>query len=67
LKLRDYIHIKKKQKCGSFYPKIEDKLPKDLFLKCIALLLSILKKLLILNNVLIAKDVIPVSRANRPG
>jgi hypothetical protein len=37
--------------CSSFYlKKIEDKLPKDLFLKCIALL-SIPKKLLILKTI----------------
>jgi DNA-binding LytR/AlgR family response regulator len=49
----DYIHIKTENKklCGSFYlKKIEDKLPKDLFLKCISLL-SIPKKLLILKTI----------------
>jgi DNA-binding LytR/AlgR family response regulator len=41
----DYIHIKTETKlCSSFYlKKIEDKLPKDLFLKCAAPLLSIPK------------------------
>jgi hypothetical protein len=48
------IHIKRRAKnyvVHSTLKKIEDKLPKDLFLKCIALLLSILKKLLILKTI----------------
>jgi hypothetical protein len=50
----DYIHIKTESKnyvVHSTLKKIEDKLPKDLFLKeCIDPLLSILKKLLILRQ-----------------
>jgi DNA-binding LytR/AlgR family response regulator len=47
--------------------KIEDKLPKDLFLK-VHRSFIITKKIIDIedNSVLIAKDVIPVSRANRP-
>jgi len=67
----DYIHIKTEAKnyiVHSTLKKIEDKLPKDLFLKVHRSFIINTKKIIDIedNSVLIAKDVIPVSRANRP-
>ncbi|MFV8366970.1 LytR/AlgR family response regulator transcription factor [Flavobacterium sp. XS1P27] len=67
----DYIHIKTESKnyvVHSTLKKIEDKLPKDLFLKVHRSFIINTKKIIDIedNSVLIAKDVIPVSRANRP-
>ena len=67
----DYIHIKTENKnyiVHSTLKKIEDKLPKDLFLKVHRSFIINTKKIIDIedNSVLIAKDVIPVSRANRP-
>lgn len=67
----DYIHIKTEGKnyvVHSTLRKIEDKLPKDLFLKVHRSFIINTKKIIDIedNSVLIAKDVIPVSRANRP-
>lgn len=67
----DYIHIKTENKnyiVHSTLKKIEDKLPKDLFLKVHRSFIINTNKIIDIkdNSVLIAKDVIPVSRANRP-
>lgn len=67
----DYIHVKTDHKnyiVHSTLKKIEDKLPKDLFLKVHRSYIINTKKIIDIedNSVLIAKDVIPVSRANRP-
>jgi DNA-binding LytR/AlgR family response regulator len=67
----DYIHIKTDSinyVVHSTLKKIEDKLPKDLFLKVHHSYIINTKKIIDIedNSVLIAKDVIPVSRANRP-
>jgi two-component system response regulator LytT len=67
----DYIHIKtevKKYIVHSTLKKIEDKLPKELFLKVHRSFIINTKKIIDIedNSVLIGKDVIPVSRANRP-
>lgn len=67
----DYILIKTENKnytVHSTLKKIEDKLPKDLFLKVHRSFIINTKKIIDIedNSVLIAKDVIPVSRANRP-
>ena len=67
----DYIHIKTESKnyiVHSTLKKIEDKLPKDLFLKVHRSFIINTNKIIDIedNSVLIAKDVIPVSRANRP-
>ena len=67
----DYIHIKTEGKnyiVHSTLKKIEDKLPKDLFLKVHRSFIINTKKIIDIedNSVLIDKDVIPVSRANRP-
>lgn len=67
----DYILIKTESKnytVHSTLKKIEDKLPKDLFLKVHRSFIINTKKIIDIedNSVLIAKDVIPVSRANRP-
>jgi two-component system response regulator LytT len=67
----DYIHIKTEVKnyiVHSTLKKIEDKLPKDLFLKVHRSFIINTKKIIDIedNSVLIGKDVIPVSRANRP-
>lgn len=67
----DYIHIKTDGKnyiVHSTLKKIEDKLPKDLFLKVHRSFIINTKKIIDIedNSVLIAKDVIPVSRTNRP-
>ena len=67
----DYILIKTESKnytVHSTLKKIEDKLPNDLFLKVHRSFIINTKKIIDIedNSVLIAKDVIPVSRANRP-
>jgi len=67
----DYIHIKTEGKnyiVHSTLKKIEDKLPKDLFLKVHRSFIINTKKIIDIedNSVLIFKDLIPVSRANRP-
>ena len=67
----DYILIKTENKnytVHSTLKKIEDKLPTDLFLKVHGSFIIKSKKIIDIedNSVLIAKDVIPVSRANRP-
>ncbi|EKT4551018.1 LytTR family DNA-binding domain-containing protein [Flavobacterium psychrophilum] len=67
----DYIHIKTEGKnyvVHSTLKKIEQKLPKDTFLKVHRSYIINTKKIIDIedNSVLIAKDVIPVSRANRP-
>jgi two-component system, LytTR family, response regulator LytT len=67
----DYILIKTEGKnytVHSTLKKIEDKLPNDLFLKVHRSFIINTKKIIDIedNSVLIAKDVIPVSRANRP-
>ncbi|MFC5682490.1 LytR/AlgR family response regulator transcription factor [Flavobacterium sp. MAHUQ-51] len=67
----DYIHIKTENKnyiVHSTLKKIEDKLPTDLFLKVHRSFIINTKKIIDIedNSVLIGKDVIPVSRSNRP-
>lgn len=67
----DYIHIKTEGKnyiVHSTLKKIEDKLPKDLFLKVHRSFIINTKKIIDIedNSVLISKEVIPVSRTNRP-
>ncbi|MBF4494516.1 response regulator transcription factor [Flavobacterium sp. JLP] len=67
----DYIHIKTENKnyvVHSTLKKIEDKLPKSLFLKVHRSFIINTKKIIDIedNSVLIGKDVVPVSRANRP-
>lgn len=67
----DYILIKTESKnytVHSTLKKIEDKLPKDLFLKVHRSFIINTKKIIDIedNSVLIAKEVIPVSRANKP-
>ncbi|MGM8363669.1 LytR/AlgR family response regulator transcription factor [Flavobacterium sp. ARAG 55.4] len=67
----DYIHIKTEHKnyiVHSTLKKIEDKLPTDLFLKVHRSYIINTKKIIDIedNSVLIGKDVIPVSRSNRP-
>ena len=66
----DYIHIKTEDKnylAHSTLKKIET-LPKDLFLKVHRWFITNTKKIIDIedNSVLVNKDVIPVSRANRP-
>ena len=66
----DYIHIKtdiKNHIVHSTLKKIEDKLPKDLFLKVHRSFIINTKKIIDIqdNSVLIGKDVVPVSRTNR--
>lgn len=66
----DYIHIKTEEKnyiVHSTLKKIEDKLPKDLFLKVHRSFIINTGKIIDIqdNSVLIGKDVIPVSRTNR--
>lgn len=66
----DYILIKTENKnytVHSTLKKIKDKLPIDLFLKVHRSFIINTKKIIDIkdNNVLIAKDIIPVSRANR--
>lgn len=67
----DYIHIKTEGKnyiVHSTLKKIEDKLPTDLFLKVHRSFIINTKKIVDIedNSVLIGKEVIPVSRANKP-
>ncbi|QCX39911.1 response regulator transcription factor [Aureibaculum algae] len=67
----DYIRVKTEDKnytVHSTLKKIEDKLPKDLFLKVHRSFIINIKKIIDIedNSVLIKKDVIPVSRSNRP-
>lgn len=67
----DYIQIKTETKnytVHSTLKKIEEKLPASLFLKVHRTYIINIKKIIDIedNSVLIAKDVIPVSRANRP-
>lgn len=67
----DYIHIKTEAKnyiVHSTLKKIEEKLPTNLFLKVHRTYIINTKKIIDIedNSVLIGKDVIPVSRANRP-
>lgn len=67
----DYINVKTEDKnytVHSTLKKIEDKLPDDLFLKIHRSYIINVKKIIDIedNSVLIKKDVIPVSRSNRP-
>ena len=67
----DYINIKTENQnytVHSTLKKIEDKLPDDLFLKVHRSYIINVKKIIDIedNSVLIKKDVIPVSRSNRP-
>ncbi len=67
----DYILIKTKEKnytVHSTLKKIEEKLPNELFLKVHRSYVINLKRIIDIedNSVLIGKDVIPVSRSNRP-
>ncbi|GAA4246134.1 MULTISPECIES: LytR/AlgR family response regulator transcription factor [Winogradskyella] len=67
----DYIHVKTEDKnytVHSTLKKIADKLPNDLFLKVHRSYIINVDKIIDIedNSVLIKKDVIPVSRSNRP-
>lgn len=67
----DYINVKTEDKnytVHSTLKKIEDKLPPDLFLKVHRSFIINIKKIIDIedNSVLIKRDVIPVSRSNRP-
>jgi two-component system response regulator LytT len=67
----DYINVKTEDKnytVHSTLKKIEDKLPNDLFLKVHRSFIININKIIDIedNSVLIKKDVIPVSRSNRP-
>ncbi|MFI1773298.1 LytR/AlgR family response regulator transcription factor [Thalassobellus citreus] len=67
----DYIHVKTEDKnytVHSTLKKIEEKLPTDLFLKVHRSYIINIQKIIDIedNSVLIKKDVIPVSRSNRP-
>lgn len=67
----DYIQIKTEDKnyvVHSTMKKIEEKLPNDLFLKVHRSYIINTKKIIDIedNSVLIKKDVVPVSRSNRP-
>ncbi|GLR19089.1 LytR/AlgR family response regulator transcription factor [Portibacter lacus] len=67
----DYINVKTETKnyiVHSTLKKIEDKLPQDLFLKIHRSYVINVKKIVDIedNSVLIKKEVIPVSRSNRP-
>lgn len=67
----DYILVKTEDKnytVHSTLKKIKDKLPDDLFLKAHRSYIINIKKIIDIedNSVLIKKDVIPVSRSNRP-
>jgi len=67
----DYIHVKTENQnytVHSTLKKIEDKLPNDLFLKIHRSYIINVDKIIDIedNSVLIKKDVIPVSRSNRP-
>ena len=67
----DYIHVKTEKKnymVHSTLKKIEEKLPDHLFLKIHRSYIINVKKIIDIedNSVLIKRDVIPVSRSNRP-
>ncbi|MFB9052768.1 LytR/AlgR family response regulator transcription factor [Formosa undariae] len=67
----DYIHVKTEDKnytVHSTLKKMSEKLPEDLFLKVHRSFIINVKKIVDIedNSVLIKKDVIPVSRSNRP-
>ncbi|WP_452602896.1 LytR/AlgR family response regulator transcription factor [Pontimicrobium sp. MEBiC06410] len=67
----DYIHVKTEDKnytVHSTLKKIEEKLPKDIFLKVHRSYIINVSKIIDIedNSVLIKKDVVPVSRSNRP-
>lgn len=67
----DYIHIKTEDQnyiVHSTLKKIEEKLPKELFLKVHRSFIINIKKIIDIedNSVLIQKHVVPVSRSNRP-
>ncbi|WP_103071574.1 LytR/AlgR family response regulator transcription factor [Aquimarina sediminis] len=67
----DYVLIKTEKQnytVHSTLKKVEEKLPDDLFLKVHRSYIINIKKIIDIedNSVLIAKDVIPVSRSNRP-
>ncbi|MEY8850067.1 LytR/AlgR family response regulator transcription factor [Psychroserpens sp. XS_ASV72] len=67
----DYIHVKTEGQnytVHSTLKKIEEKLPKDLFLKVHRSYIINVDKIIDIedNSVLIKRDVIPVSRSNRP-
>ncbi|WP_298892880.1 LytTR family DNA-binding domain-containing protein [uncultured Psychroserpens sp.] len=67
----DYIHVKTENQnytVHSTLKKIEEKLPNDLFLKVHRSFIINVNKIIDIedNSVLIKKDVIPVSRSNRP-
>ena len=67
----DYINVKTEDKnytVHSTLKKIEDKLPENLFLKVHRSYIINIKKIVDIedNSVLIKRDVIPVSRSNRP-
>lgn len=67
----DYVLIKTEKQnytVHSTLKKVEEKLPPDLFLKVHRSYIINIKKIIDIedNSVLIAKDVIPVSRSNRP-
>ena len=67
----DYIHVKTEEKnytVHSTLKKIEEKLPDNLFLKVHRSYIINVDKIIDIedNSVLIKKDVIPVSRSNRP-
>jgi DNA-binding LytR/AlgR family response regulator len=67
----DYIHVKTEEKnytVHSTLKKIEEKLPDSLFLKVHRSFIINVDKIIDIedNSVLIKKDVIPVSRSNRP-
>ena len=67
----DYINIKAEKQnftVHSTLKKIEEKLPRDLFLKVHRSYIINVKKIIDIedNSVLIKKDVVPVSRSNRP-
>ncbi len=67
----DYIHVKTEDKnytVHSTLKKIEEKLPKEVFLKVHRSYIINVNKIIDIedNSVLIKKDVIPVSRSNRP-
>ena len=67
----DYIYVKTESQnytVHSTLKKIEEKLPNDLFLKVHRSFIINVNKIIDIedNSVLIKKDVIPVSRSNRP-
>lgn len=67
----DYIYVKTEEKTYTVHStlkKIEEKLPNDLFLKVHRSFIINVDKIIDIkdNSVLIKKDIIPVSRSNRP-